>query len=139
MKYIITDTSIIRVGENFGTIQNCGTDKIEISNSSDFKDVFLLRPLNHVSFNQPIFIRAFYNGAKFFNIPVNVVQFISNSDTEISNEDNVENYLNNLLNGGEDNYNNSDVNDYLDDLLDGGNDNYDNPDADDYFNDLMAG
>ena len=139
MKYIITDTSIIRVSENFGTIQNCGTDKIEISNSADFKDVFLLRSLNHVSFNQPIFIRAYNNGAKSFNIPINVVQFISSdSDTETTTDD-VENYLDDVLNGADTGYNNTDTDNYLDDVINGGDTGYSNSDVDDYLNGLMAG
>ncbi len=80
MRYVITDTSITRISETYGTIQNVGRDKIELSNSADFADVFVLYSLNQVSFNEPLYIRAFDNGAKSFNIPVNVVQFIV-SDT----------------------------------------------------------
>ena len=32
MKYLITDTSVIRLSERAGVIQNLGNDKIELSN-----------------------------------------------------------------------------------------------------------
>ena len=148
MKYIITDTSIIRINETFGTIQNRCNSKIELSDNDDFDEVYLLQPMNTVSFKGNLYARAHVK--KGINIKFYVVPFISegtasstpasggNTDTEHTAAE-TDDYLNNLLNGGDDGYNNDDVDNYLNNLINGGNDGYNNDDVDNYFSGLMTG
>ena len=89
-------------------------------------------------------------GKKGINIKFYVVPFISegtasstpasggNTDTEHTAAE-TDDYLNNLLNGGDDGYNNDDVDNYLNNLINGGNDGYNNDDVDNYFSGLMTG
>ena len=125
MRYVITDTSTIRISETYGTIQNVGRDKIELSNSADFADVFVLYSLNQVTFNKPLYIRAFDNGAKNFNIPVNVVQFIvSGGGTSTTTDDTTieaaENYIDEIFNGVKtESTGNADFNSYADAIFSG--------------------
>ena len=142
MEYVLTDTSAVRISESSGVIQNVGNYDVELS--IDLNEVFVLRGGNEVAFKKRLYIRARDKPA--YSIKVNVVTFIAlgggsaeSSDTETTTDDDVENYLDDVLNGADTGYNNTDTNNYLDDLLDGGNDNYDNSDVDDYLNGLMAG
>lgn len=145
MQYVLTDTSAVRISESSGVIQNVGSYDIEISIDQNFEEVFVLRGGNEVAFKKRLYIRARDKPA--YSIKVNVVTFIalgggnseSSAEPEPSTDDDIENYLDDALNGADTGYNNTDTNNYLDDLLDGGDDNYDNSDVDDYFNDLLAG
>ena len=74
MKYLITDTSIIRLSESAGVIQNLGNDKIELSDSQNFTDSIVLPMLNKFSFDRQLYIRAATSKVDNF-IEVNVVPF----------------------------------------------------------------
>ena len=143
MKYLITDTGIIRISEVSGVIQNTSqSDSVELSDSENFTNVFILYPLNIIKFTKQLYIRGY--GKIEQPIELNVADFVDSAsggstDTGTTTDDDVENYLDDVLNGADTGYNNTDTNNYLDDLLDGGNDNYDNSDVDDYLNGLMAG
>ena len=126
MRYVITDTSITRISETYGTIQNVGRDKIELSNSADFENVFVLYSLNQVAFKEPLYIRAFDNGAKSFNIPVNVVQFIVNdtssggTETTDTTVEDTENYIDKIFSGeNTETIDDPDFNSYVDDIFSG--------------------
>ena len=80
MKYLITDTSVIRLSERAGVIQNLGNDKIELSNNENFTDSIILPMLNKFSFSDQLYIRAY--GGKVDNvITVNVVPFALDGGT----------------------------------------------------------
>lgn len=141
MKYKITDTSIIKLSETYGTIQNIGNSKIEISDSASFINVFLLNPLNSVSFNKPLYVRK---RAEKLQIAIfNVVTFISggssasSSSSETTND--VSGYINSIFSGGDANYNDSDVAGYIDDIFNGGDDNYSDDDFSGYLDDIFGG
>ena len=143
MRYFITDTSVIKISETYGTIQNISRNKVEISNSADFKNVYLLYPQTEVTFNEQLYIRVFGNGEKNFYVLVNVVQFInngkSNSSTGTDNTDSdVNNYIDNVFNGGDDNSNDTDFGNYIDDIFNGSNDNSDDSDVDSYLDDVWS-
>lgn len=127
MQYRLTGTTITKINEKSGVIQNAGNYEIEISNSEDFTDVFVLREGKKVSFNKQLYIRL--RDPNSHSVKVNVVQFISEGGGSSSGDsggstplvyDNTADYLNDLLNGGDDGYNNQDNTDYFDSLLGGG-------------------
>ena len=74
MQYKLTDTSVIQITETSGTIQNISNSTVEISNSADFTDSFLLYPLNKVFFTEQLYIRACEPTAQI--IEVNVAPFV---------------------------------------------------------------
>lgn len=59
MQYVITDTSTIQINETSGTIQNISSSAVELSNSADFEDSFVLYPLNQCQFTEQLYIRAY--------------------------------------------------------------------------------
>lgn len=74
MKYIITDTAVIRLSERAGTIQNVsGVNSVELSDSADFTNCVVLYPLNKLTFNTPLYVRAY--GSAEQAIEINVVPF----------------------------------------------------------------
>ena len=92
MKYLITDTAIIRLSETGGVIQDLsGSDCVELSDSNSFADSILLFPLNKFSFDRRLYIRA--HGKISQPIEVNVVPFAvdggtgSSSGTFVDDED----------------------------------------------------
>ena len=143
MQYVLTDTSVLQISESSGVIQNISSYDIEISIDQNFNEIFVLRSGNEVAFKKRLYIKARDKPA--YSIKVNVVTFISlgggssETSTEPATDDDVSNYLDDVLNGGENNYSNPDTNNYLDDLLNGGDDNYNNSDVDDYLENSMAG
>lgn len=141
MEYIISDTSIIRINETSGVIQNNSNSKIELSNKESFSEKYLLKPNNEVSFNGSVYARAYRKVSGV--IKFNVVSFIawsggSGGGTD-EPDDNVPDYLDDLLSGGDDGYDNADTTDYINDMFNGNGDNYDNPDTNEYFNNLLNG
>lgn len=80
MKYLITDTSVIRLSERAGVIQNLGNDKIELSDSENFTDSIVLPVLNKFSFDRQLYIRAAASKVDNF-IEVNVVPFALDGGT----------------------------------------------------------
>ena len=144
MQYVLTDTSVVRISESSGVIQNVGNYDIELSIDQNFNEVFVLRGGNEVAFKKRLYIRARDKPA--YSIKVNVVTFIAlgggsaeSSGTETTTDDDVENYLDDVLNGADTGYNNTDTDNYLDDVINGGDTGYSNSDVDDYLNGLMAG
>lgn len=114
MKYLITDTSIIRLSEMAGVIQNLSSgDKIEISNSRAFTDSIVIFPLNKCSFDTQLFIRALSAPSQV--IEVNVVPFALDggtgsssgdsggtqtvSDEDVADDEDVEGYLDDIFSG----------------------------------------
>lgn len=80
MKYIITDTAVIRLSERAGTIQNVsGVNSVELSDSADFTNCVVLFPLNRLSFNTPLYVRAY--GKLEQAIEINVVPFALDGGT----------------------------------------------------------
>ena len=74
MKYIISDSSITRINETEGTIQIATEGaKIEISDSADFTDVFILSSLTPKNFSKQLYIRGY--GEVENPVEVNVVNF----------------------------------------------------------------
>ncbi len=60
MKYLITDTGIIRISEASGVIQNTSQiDSIELSDSENFTDGFILYPLDIIKFTKQLYIRGY--------------------------------------------------------------------------------
>ena len=143
MKYLITDTGIIRISEVSGVIQNTSqSDSVELSDSENFTNVFILYPLNIIKFTKQLYIRGY--GKIEQPIELNVADFVDsasggNTDTETTTDDSVENYLDDVLNGADTGYNNTDTDNYLNDVINGGDTGYSNSDVDDYLNGLMAG
>lgn len=59
MRYVLTDTSIVRLNESAGLVQNtCATESVEVSNSADFTDSVILYPLNQLQFSAPLYVRG---------------------------------------------------------------------------------
>lgn len=88
MKYVITDTSVVKLNETAGTIQNCGNSAIRISNSADFTNSLLLYPQNKSTFNEEMYITAYDEDIQ--PIEVNVVPFFfvsSGNADAVSSED----------------------------------------------------
>ena len=83
MKYLITDKQSVRINETSGTIQNVSNSTVEISNSQDFADKFLLYPLNKCNFDGVRYIRAHGNFESV--IEINVAPFFADSVTEDKN------------------------------------------------------
>ena len=143
MKYLITETGIIRISEVSGVIQNTSqSDSVELSDSENFSSTYILFPLNERFFNKQLYIRS--HGKAEQPIEINVVDFIAGggsggSSTTPTTDDSVENYLDDVLNGADTGYSNADTNNYLDDALNGGDTGYSNSDVDDYFSGLLAG
>lgn len=74
MKYVISDTSVIRINETEGTIQIATEGaKIEISDSADFTDVFILSSLTPKNFSKQLYLRGY--GEVTNPVEVNVVNF----------------------------------------------------------------
>ena len=74
MKYLISDSSITRINETEGTIQIATEGaKIEISDSADFTDVFILSSLTPKNFSKQLYIRGY--GEVENPVEVNVVNF----------------------------------------------------------------
>ena len=143
MKYLITDTGIIRISEVSGVIQNTSqSDSVELSDSENFTNVFILYPLNIIKFTKQLYIRGY--GKIEQPIELNVADFVDSASggstgSETTTDDDVENYLDDVLNGADTGYNNTDTDNYLDDVINGGDTGYSNSDVDDYFNNLLAG
>lgn len=80
MKYVITDTAVIRLGERAGTLQNIsGVNSVEISDSADFSNCAVLYPLNRISFDTPLYVRAY--GKLEYAVELNVVPFALDGGT----------------------------------------------------------
>ena len=89
MKYLITDTTIIRLSESGGVIQNLsGADCIELSDTNSFANSILLFPLNKFSFDRRLFVRAYGNFCQ--PIEVNVVPFAIDGGTGSSSSQTVD-------------------------------------------------
>ena len=80
MKYIITDTAVIRLSERAGTLQNIsGVNSVEISDRADFINCFVLYPLNKLTFDTPLYVRAY--GKLEHAVELNVVPFALDGGT----------------------------------------------------------
>lgn len=112
MKYLITDTSIIRLSERAGVIQNLGNDKIELSDNENFSDSIVLPMLNKISFDRQLYIRA-YGGRVDNVITVNVVPFALDGgtssgssggatvdDSDVTTDSEADEYFDNIFGGG---------------------------------------
>ena len=137
MKYLITDTSVIRLSERAGVIQNLGNDKIELSNSENFTDSIVLPMLNKFSFSDQLYIRAY--GSKVDNvITINVVPFALDGGTGSGNSGTV---------ADEDVTTDDEANEYFDSIFggNGGIQTVDDEDvasddeADEYFDSIFGG
>lgn len=144
MKYLMTDTGIIRISERAGVIQNVsGSDFVEISDSQSFTDSYILFPHNERGFNKQLYLRAY--GAISQPLEINIVTFItsggsaSNTTTDTATIDTVDDYIDNVFSGGDDNYNDPDTSSYIDDVLNGGTDNYNDSDFGNYIDDIFGG
>ena len=127
MQYVLTDTSVLQISESSGVIQNVGSYEIELSATADFAESFVLRERQKVSFNKQLYIKT--RDPTPHSVKVNVVTFITEGSGggSSSSVDEAAEHAEN-------------VNDYLDDLLnDGNNTGYDNQDVTDYFDDLLNG
>ena len=126
MKYLITDTALIRLGETACTIQNLSQSEIiEVSDNANFNGYILLFPQTQVHFNGQLYIRS--HGELAQPAEISVVTFIvisggggssSTPATDTSTTDtDVDNYLDGIFNGSDDGSNNTDVDNYLDDIF----------------------
>lgn len=60
MKYVITDTAIIQLSETAGTLQNVsGVNSVEISDSADFVNCLVVYPLDKITFDKALYVRAY--------------------------------------------------------------------------------
>ena len=79
MKYCLTDTSIIQINETEGVIQNANEiEDIEISDSSDFTDRFVIDADRTIAFSSSSQLYIRLRDGKFFGSPVrvNIVNFV---------------------------------------------------------------
>lgn len=97
MQYRITDTSILKINESSGTIQNISNDAVEISNSEDFTDSFILYPLNKCSFKEQLYIRAYGQAAQV--IKINVAPFVVSGNGTSSTGENLKIATDNEVDG----------------------------------------
>lgn len=110
MKYIITDTSVIRLSERAGTIQNLGGDKVELSDSADFASSFVLPALNTISFSKQLYARIY--GVASQPVELNVVTFAADSggnsgssssatvdDSDVTTDDEANEYFDSIFGG----------------------------------------
>ena len=146
MKYLITDTGIIRISERAGVIQNTSScDPVEISDSQSFTDSYILYSLNERSFNKQLYLRAY--GKLSQPLLINVVTFInsggsgsvSSTTTDTATIDTVDDYIDNIFSGGDDNYNDPDTSNYIDNIFNGGDDGYTDNDFEGYIDDIYGG
>lgn len=110
MKYIITDTTVIRLSERAGTLQNIsGVNSVEISESGDFTNSIVLFSLNKITFNTPLYVRAY--GKLEHAVELNVVPFaLDNSggsgsssgtvaDEDVTTDDEANEYFDSIFGG----------------------------------------
>lgn len=97
MQYSFRGTTITKISESSGVIQNIGQYEIEISPSEDFAESFVLRAGQEVTFNKQLYIRI-----RDINNPVatvNVVSFITIGGGTASNSDNFDDQLDSIFSG----------------------------------------
>ena len=139
MQYFITDTSIIQITETSGTIQNISNSTVEISNSADFTDSFLLYPLNKISFNERLYLRAYEEVAQV--IQINVARFIVSGSTTSTNT--ADEMLDSIFGGAvsdESVTSDADADSYFDDIFSGNSSsNVDDEDFNSYMDSIFGG
>ena len=144
MNYIIRENETVKVNESSGAIQNIGQYEIKLSSNENFSDFFVLSEMQTAFFNKPFYvkIRDSINPRAEFNI----VTFItsgggsaSSTTTDTATIDTVDDYIDNIFSGGDDNYNDPDTSNYIDNIFNGGDDGYTDNDFEGYIDDIYGG